>query len=74
MQHPFPQPRRIVSAGRPDSAYLARLDAQEEAMAAQEALDRAHYYLDKAQRRHAVAQAHLVACNEAWIRSEGGKA
>ncbi len=66
-------PRLVVSAGDVNPAYLARLEAQAEAKAAQEALDRAHYFLDRAKRRHAVAQAHLAATNEAWIRSEGGR-
>lgn len=66
-------PRRVVHAGKPDSAYLARIEALEEARDAEEALERARYFLDRAQRRHAVAQAHLAAANDAWIRSEGGR-
>ena len=72
MHTPRPTARPIVSGGHVDPAYLARLEALEEAQDAAQALDRAHWYLDRARRRHAVAQAHLAAANSAWIASEKG--
>lgn len=60
-----PPPRPVVVASQPTPLYLARQQALEDAREAQQALGRAHDYLERAQRRHEAALAQLAAL-DAW--------
>lgn len=57
-------PRPVVVASQPTPLYLARQDALDNAREAQQALGRAHDYLERAQRRHDAALATLAALED----------
>lgn len=73
MQHPSPQPRRIVSAGHPDPSYVATLEAEDEARAAAAALARARRQLQDAEERHHRALAHATFARCKWICGRGAR-